>query len=250
MQISDTSSWVVYGVLLLISLFVVYMIGFLRGGRAAQQRSAAPAPVRRSFLGGLTKLLIIVILTVSALALLFYTALLRSFNTFTGKQLVAVVYCRPIATKDYNMEMKLIPIVNNAIHDTTTFLLKGDQWALEGNIIKWESALNFLGLKTMYRLTRVRGRYLSATKEAYEPGSIYALIDEEHAKRWRWLYEYGETLPFVDAVYGNTVYTYPVPKKQFKVYVTTSGYMVEGGESNIRPRRNIFDFFRRETPAE
>jgi len=43
--------------------------------------------------------------------------------------------------------------------------LRGQQWAVEGHILKWDDWLNLLGLQTMYKLTRVRGRYLRAEDE-------------------------------------------------------------------------------------
>jgi hypothetical protein len=50
------------------------------------------------------------------------------------------------------------------------------------------------------------------------------VVSEED--RWRWLYEYGSRLPFVQAVYGNTVFTFPAEGKVFAIYVTTSGFMI------------------------
>jgi hypothetical protein len=232
MDLSNVSSWLIYGVLLVLCFIVVYFFGYVIGGRKARQSRAPvpppPPPPRKSLIGGTIKLLIMLVLIASALALLFYTALLRSYHAFTGKQLVAIVYCQPIQDRDFDFELTLIPIVNETPQDTNKFVLRGDQWALEGNILKWKNYMTFLGLKTMYKLTRIRGRHLNARRESVEPKSVYALADEERAKKWKWLYKYGHRLPMVDSAYGNEVHHYPIPNRYLRVFVTTSGFMIEG----------------------
>lgn len=83
-----------------------------------------------------------------------------------------------------------------------------------------------MGLRTMYKLTRVRGRYLRAEDEKKGPMTVYSLVPDEADPRWRWLYEYGPRLPLVKGVYGNAVYAFPAEGKTFYVYVTTSGFMI------------------------
>jgi hypothetical protein len=106
------------------------------------------------------------------------------------------------------------------------YRLRGQQWSIEGHILKWDDWLNFIGLHTMYKLTRVRGRYLRTEDEMNKPATVYSLVTYEEDPRWRWLYEYGARLPFVEAVYGNTVFTFPSETKTFGIYVTTSGFMI------------------------
>ena len=242
MDLSNVNSWVVYGVLVIFLLIFIYFWGFMKGRGSVRQRfTPPPPPPKKSSFGCLIKLLFIAALTASILALLFYTALLKSYHVFTGKQLVAVVQCQPLRDRDYDFELKLIPVIGSTRQDATTFKLRGDQWALEGNILKWKEIVNFLGLKTMYQLTRVRGRFLSSQKEESEPSSVYSLADEERAQKWKWLYKYGYKLPFVTSAYGNTVYTYPTPNKELKVYVTTSGFMVEGQKDDKSSKPDILD---------
>jgi hypothetical protein len=57
--------------------------------------------------------------------------------------------------------------------------------------------------------------------------TVFSLVAREEDPRWRWLYKYGHRLRFVDAVYGNTVYTYPSTEELFVVYVSTSGFTVK-----------------------
>ena len=160
-------------------------------------------------------------------AALFLFAFIQSYQSFTKKELAAVVRCIPLQDEQKAMQMALTLIHNGQGTERKTFTLYGDQWTIEGDILKWEDWLNFLGLHTMYKLTRVRGRYATTKEELVNTPSVYSLVAHEEDPRWRWLYLYGHKLPFVQAVYGNTVFTYPDEEKIFEIYVTTSGFMVQ-----------------------
>jgi hypothetical protein len=154
----------------------------------------------------------------------------RSHTAFTHRQLAAMVYCMPVPEAKDEMTLWLVTFESPAVGFLSHYRLRGQQWAVEGHILKWDDWLNFLGIRTMYKLTRVRGRYLRAEEEAGQPATAYSLIENEEDPRWRWLYEYGARLPFVTAVYGNTVFTLPSETKIFRISVTTSGFMIEEGE--------------------
>jgi hypothetical protein len=172
------------------------------------------------------RLLLILLVIAVSLTLLFLGAFIQSYTAFTRRELAATVHCTPVlGTED-------VMILNLATNESlqTTFIhryrLRGQQWSIEGHILKWDDWLNFIGLHTMYKLTRVRGRYLRTEDEMNKPATVYSLVADEEDPRWRWLYEYGARLPFVEAVYGNTVFTFPSETKIFGIYVTTSGFMI------------------------
>ena len=161
-------------------------------------------------------------------AVLFLAAFIQSYRNFTKEELVAEVRCVPVqGDSAVTMHLELIPVSAGQRLSPRVFLLNGDQWALEGDILKWDDWLNFAGIHTMYKLTRVRGRYVDFEDEMNQKRSVFSLVEREDDPRWRWLYKYGHRLRFVDAVYGNTVYTYPLQDNAFEVYVSTSGFTVK-----------------------
>ncbi|RMD90289.1 MAG: hypothetical protein D6813_09365 [Calditrichaeota bacterium] len=185
-------------------------------------------PVKRvSLTQSIFRLFLIIVWISLSLAALFLFAFIQSYQSFTKKELVAVVQCVPLPEKQKTMRMELVLMENGHPYRRKTFILYGDQWTIEGHILKWDDWLNFLGLHTMYKLTRVRGRYLTTREERINTPSVYSLVTKEEDPRWRWLYKYGHRLPFVQAVYGNTVFTYPDQNKIYEIYVTTSGFMVQ-----------------------
>ncbi len=160
-------------------------------------------------------------------AALFFTAFIQSYQSFTKKELVAIVRSTPLASGVDGMRMELKLVRNGGIEKAREFMIRGDQWSIEGDILKWKDWLNFLGLRTMYNLTRVRGRYVDIQEEIRNTPTVYSLVDKEKDPVWRWLHKYGHKLPFVTAVYGNTVFTYPSEEKTYAVYVTASGFMIQ-----------------------
>lgn len=189
---------------------------------AKQRRDARPG--KFGFIQSISRFTLILLWILLSAAALFLACFIQSYQSFTRKELVAVVRCMPLEDEINTMRMEIDFVDNPEISGIREFLLKGDQWAVEGDIIKWDDWANLLGIHTMYRLTRVRGRYLNVREEIKNAPTVYGLVENE--EDWQWLYNYGPKLPFVTAVYGNTVFTYPSEKNTFEVYVTTSGFTV------------------------
>lgn len=175
------------------------------------------------------RLLLILLAVALSAAVLFLFAFIQSYTSFTHRTLATTVYCTPVPEAKDEMTLWLATFESPTIGHLRKYRLRGQQWAIEGHMLKWDDWLNFFGIHTMYKLTRVRGRYLRAEDEVGKPATAYSLVENEEDARWRWLYEYGARLPFVTAVYGNMVFTFPSETKAFRIYVTTSGFMIEEG---------------------
>lgn len=152
---------------------------------------------------------------------------LRSYQVFTGEELVAVVRIQPMPRDSrYNFLLWFTPVKNGTPLSPRQFLMHGDQWTVGGEIVKWHPWVNLLGVKACHKLTRLAGRYLKAEAEMTKPRSAYDLNGGTRSF-WRWLYRFGAQLPFVEAVYGNAAYTLAAPGTQWGVYVTISGYLIK-----------------------
>ncbi len=208
--------------LAVIVLLVSLGARFRRMARGARGRQG-----RRTSVGqNVMRFLLIIIWILSSLVVLFIAAFAQSFSAFTKQELVAEVKCHLVNEEPHTMLLTLTRFENGEEKPPEGFVLKGDQWALEGDIVKWDDWLNFAGLHTMFKLTRVRGRFQKTVDEVAMTPTAYSLIEHEERPEWRWLYQNGYRLRFIDAVYGNTVYTYPDSNRTFQVYVTTSGFLV------------------------
>lgn len=155
---------------------------------------------------------------------------LRSFRVFLEEEMVAVVRCEaaPEGT-GYRYLIEITQIEGRLPGRREKFPMSGDQWSAGGEILKWKPWLTFLGIKSCQKLTRLSSRYETAKDEMSQPRTAYDLNGGATAP-WRWLQRWGARLPFVDAVYGTSVYVPARPGGQWGVYVTHSGY-------GVRPTR-------------
>lgn len=185
---------------------------------------------RPKLLASLRNLLLIFLWTAVFGMFLFTGFFLRAYHVFTYEKPVAHIIIKPLEEKQTTLVTIRQPSVYNS-NDNHAYLIKGDQWVLEGDILKWDNWLNFLGFQTRYRLTRLRGRYWRTTDEIREQQTVYSLVKDENHPFWRFLYGYGRYFPFVSTVYGNAVFQTASEKKQFRVYVGTSGFIVREAEN-------------------
>ena len=212
-------------------LGLALLLGFVSRRVSRLIRRLRRRPVPETGLAASTlHLLLIALLVAASAATLFLLAFIQSYTAFTHRKRVAVVQCAPAADPKDAMILKLVTVDSATAGRIGHYRLLGQQWAIEGHILKWDDWLNFIGLQTMYKLTRVRGRYLRSEDETSRPGTVYSFVTDEEDPHWHFLYEYGPRLPFVRAVYGNTVFTFPSQTKTFEIYVTTSGFMIEETE--------------------
>ena len=195
----------------------------------ARKLGRKPASVPKP-LESLRNLLLIFLWTSVCGMLLFAGFFFRAYRAFTLEEPVAkIIIEHPDAG-----EVSSITIIQDdqkGESRTRRFDVVGDQWVLEGDILKWRNWLNFLGLHTRYRLTRLRRRYLEASDERTKPSSIHPLVENEDHPLWKYLYKYGPRLPMVSTVYGNAVFQASGEDAIFRIYVGTSGFIARKDDS-------------------
>jgi hypothetical protein len=167
---------------------------------------------------GVTGILLLLI----AISLLWATFLVQSYLGLTGDIKVAVVRATPIANLQHLMsvEMILYDKDGHQISDNT-YGVMGDEWELQGDIIKFPSWMNVVGLHSGYKLTRLEGRYDNPDLERNNKHSVIVLNGGDDnffktAQTQTWL------SPFVEALYGNAVIL-PANGKTYEVLVSQTG---------------------------
>ena len=105
--------------------------------------------------------------------------------------------------------------------------IHGDQWQLDARIFKWEGAAAWSGLKPMYRLERIGGRYHNIEMEKTHERSIYSLdsaIEQGiSANFWHFIIDNQELIPWLDAYYGNATYLPMSHGAKFTIQMNASG---------------------------
>ena len=204
--------------LVFLSVFLFRRLKYLTR-RISKKPATAPGPV-----SSLRNLLLIFLWTAVFGTVFFAGFFFQAYNTFTREEPVAKVTITPLTQDQKNMiTLELYAPEENL--EIRQFEVSGDQWMLEGDILKWKNWINFLGLHTRYRLTRLRGRYISTSDAQTKPTSIYSLVELEDHPIWGYLYRHGSSLPFVSTVYGNAVFQSSKEPCAYLVYVSTSGFL-------------------------
>jgi hypothetical protein len=207
-----------------LGLLIFSIFSYRRISWIIRRLSRKPA-LRPKMLASLRNLSLIALWTSLFGMLLFFGFFLRAYYAFNYEQPVAEIVTRPLRGPQSGSN-SLVRLSTFDPHTTRYLLVKGDQWMLEGDILKWDAWLNFLGLHTRYRLTRFRGRFIKAKDERSRPASIFSLVEEEDHPFWRHLYRYGPKMPFVSTAYGNAAFQASNQSRRYLVYVSTSGFLV------------------------
>ena len=220
---SDTLLYVgVAGLLIVFLLFTVFVYRRIIWLLKSQE----PRKGRRPGWGAsLRNLILILIFVLLSGVLLFGAFFMRAWDAFTYEQAVAEVRVSPLPERQTG-RLTLIQILDKGERKSQAYLIRGDQWMVEGDILKWGNLVNFLGLHTRFRFTRLRGRYILTEEEKAKPATIYSLVEKEDHPLWRWLYRRGSGLPFVSTVYGNASYQMADREQRFMVFVGTSGFII------------------------
>lgn len=165
-------------------------------------------------------------------------SLLLASNLYTYQRLV---YEQPVAELHF---IKLMPQQYRV--DITTldngrsrqFVLQGDEWQLDAQVLLWKGFANLLGLDAEYRLHRLSGRYLDLEKARYLSHSVYSLLPPQaldggvtgwwnRSRRaldiWNLAHRYANFSGFVDAIFGSAVFLPMADGATYQVSLSRTG---------------------------
>jgi hypothetical protein len=210
------------GLILLISMFTGLIIGE-EVEREEGERGRKYIRRRRFRAGrGLSGIILLLI----AISLLWATFLVQSYLGLTANVMVARVHATSIANLPHLMSVEIILYDKNG-HQTSdnTYGVMGDEWELQGDIIKFPTWLNIVGLHTGYKLTRLEGRYDDPNLERNNKHTVVVLNGGDDnffktAQSQTWL------SPFIEASYGNAVIL-PADGRTYNVLVSQTGLFAE-----------------------
>ncbi len=155
--------------------------------------------------------IVIVLLGVSSLYVMLF---LKTFSLYTREDKIGSVYALKsgdsllMAYKDYNRNRNYI------------FSLKGNEWMIEGYIMRWKLPLRFLGANSYYKVTGFSGRNIDTGKQ----GTVYSIA--KVGKGWKLFMRNYKKIPFVEAVYGIAAFQYP-DKDTFGIYINDTGFIIK-----------------------
>ena len=198
------------------------LLGALVGVRAV--RAARARHWLGGTIGGLVALLLLALAALAATV----TVGLQGYRALTFEEVAATVHTEPVAPQRFRATITL-PDRRLAMYE-----LAGDAFYVDAHVLKWHPLANLLGLRTVYELDRVAGRYNSVADERAKPHTAYALarskpVDLFFLARRRLLG------PLVDAEYGSATFVTATRPTSFEVRVSTTGLLARPVRSEPVP---------------
>ncbi len=162
--------------------------------------------------------LFMVILAGFSLACIYLSLFVQTFSRYTHEEKIGSIYAE--ATTDA-MQVYYVDEQTNSEYD---FQLVGDQWMVEGCILRWSETLRWLGAGSYYKVVRFRGRWERADGRETTEFEI-----QPQGKLWRFLLKNGASLPFIDTAFGIGAYQYP-DAKTYDLSINDTGFILRKSE--------------------
>ncbi|MCK4422266.1 hypothetical protein KAW48_10755 [candidate division WOR-3 bacterium] len=170
----------------------------------------------------LTNIISIILFGLLSSTLLLMFGSFKNYEHFSYKKTVLSVVCH--AKEDNWFVLEIIP-EDTKEEKNQFYRLKGQQFLLEGHIVKWKDFLSFMGMKPLYQVARISGRYVDLEDEKNKKRSVYEI--NKTSRFWEFMMRHGRLVPGVDAVYGTASFTYPRINDTLQLKITHSGFMID-----------------------
>lgn len=182
-----------------------------RGGeRDAQgRRRFRVRPVRR-----LVGLLAAALAVVSALLAMS----IFQFVRLTGDEPVATVELRRQTDRQY-----VAAVQREGEAGTREFVLRGDQWQIDAQVVRWRLPALLAGVPPLYRLERLSGRYDDIALEQTAPRTVHDLGTGPVPSPGMLKRRFPRWLPFVDVVFGSGAYMPMFDGARYRVFLDPRG---------------------------
>jgi len=170
----------------------------------------------------ITNILCILLFSLLSATLLLTYGNFKNYKHFSYKKPVFSIVCQ-LKQLDWFV-LEIIP-EDGSKENREFYRVKGEQFIIEGHIVKWRDFLSFMGMKPIYQVTRLSGRYIEIEDERKKERTIYEI--NKTTEFWKYMMRYGKKIPGIDAVYGTASFTYPEEDDTLKLFVTNTGFMIK-----------------------
>jgi hypothetical protein len=114
------------------------------------------------------------------------------------------------------------------------FKLNGDEWQIDFRLIRFTSIVTLSGIPNLFQPSRLSNRYIGIDDQKNKPLNFYSLREFEKIDSWSYLRSYDAVLPFVDSVYGSSVYMPMADGAEYEILIGFSGLVVKSVNNNAK----------------
>jgi hypothetical protein len=161
------------------------------------------------------------VLALCVAALLFIVLLAASIHTYTtltAETLIAQVRFERTGEREFQAYLR-----TGDLCDERVLRIRGDQWRIDAQFLKWKYWALLLGLDSQYRLERFEGRYSSIDDENSNTGLAHALGAPTAVDVVTVAQSLGDLNFLIDATYGSSTYQVIDTERIHEVYKTPTG---------------------------
>lgn len=224
--LAKMNTWMVYLILLLITLFAAYFFIAL-GAFVGKMKTWKKGGKKNSSLGLIALLLALLGFVLAFIVIRFMIL----YTPYTGNTLIARVNSykpdQPIA--DFKLVVGFFEKGEQI--NAETYYIKGQRWQLKGEWAQWRSPFHYLGLKKSFRLTHVQGQYINAKTSTR--ANSYALIRDDKNALWRSLVSFCKTVGLVQILTLTTEANTPNYRDTAAVWISEQGLLVRYNNDSV-----------------
>jgi hypothetical protein len=164
------------------------------------------------------------------LVLLLLLGALFSASFFAYSNLTDETQIAELSFKQLGEDEYLVNLATGDFCDVRSFIVRGDQWRLDANFLKWKYWASALGLESQYRLDRLEGRFSDINVQNGEPTLAHKLGEPTLLDIARLADDLGRFSFFADAAYGSSTFQQIDDTRIYDVYKTPTGIMTRARE--------------------
>lgn len=165
-----------------------------------------------------------------------FIALVSLVSMFSVILLDAASYYRLTALDDQftlqvnarNDTVFSVELIYSKTGEKVIYPIEGDQWQLDYRIIRLTPAAFMASPGHLFQFTRLTNRYEDDERQMNAARFVYSLRKQAFYQPdlWGLFYRYQHYLPFIDTVYGGSVYMPLVDQAVYKLQVGYAGLVV------------------------
>jgi hypothetical protein len=145
---------------------------------------------------------------------------IHGYRALTAEEVAARIEVRPAGPQRFTATIRM------ADGTVVTHELAGDEFYVDAHILKWKPPGHLIGLRTLWSLDRVAGRYRSIEDERTAPRTVHALAPERALDLFDLRRRHAALSPLYDAAYGSATYLPVTGPAELELRVTTSGLLL------------------------
>ena len=167
----------------------------------------------------------------AALSVVLLTATVYTYDRLSAETLIAELRFDATGERQYVASLK-----TGGGCDERTYTVRGDQWRVDAEFLKWKYWALLLGLDSQYRLDRLEGRYRTAAEQNSQPNVAHDLSERTAVNLVALAESLGSWNFLLDATYGSSTYQDIDVGNVYYVYRTQTGIITRQEPRPVQPQ--------------